>query len=218
MFSGAVIKLRDARTAMGRLSALVTPPVVSNVRIISGAPGLQGDPVGTGNPVAFAEVFSSCVAQIRSVGDAVLKDNEANKLPGFDSWRELKKTECKNDDLLRFINDRRNDDLHAGYSPLTFTMHPFSFSSSSIRAVPSPTAALLIDGTGPYWLVDQGTPRERQVPCETLEGIVFTVAIANPPATHQGSVFAATDPLTLLCLGEEYQANLLFEARSRFVP
>jgi hypothetical protein len=150
MFSGAVVKLRDARTAMDRLSTLVIPPVTSNVQIISGAPGVKGDPVGTNRPVEFAEAFSSCVEQVRSVGDAVLKDKEAIKMAGFPAWRELKKTECKNDPLLKFINDRRNGDLHAGDSPLVFTMHPFSFNSMAVGTAPSPTASLFVDGTGPY--------------------------------------------------------------------
>lgn len=216
MFGGAVIKLRDARTAMDRLIALVIPPVNSNVQIVSGSPGLKGDPVGTGSPVAFAEAFSSCVAQVRSVGDAVLKDKGANKLTGFPAWRESKKTECKNDALLEFINDRRNSDLHEGCSPLVFTMHPFSFNSGAVGSPPSPTASLFVDGSGPYWLIDQGTPFERQVPCEMLAGVAFTVAITNPPAKHLGRILRSTDPVSLLSLAEAYYANLLFEAKSKF--
>lgn len=216
MFDGAVIKLRDARTAMQRLNALVTPPVTSNVQIISGASGAKGDPVGTYKPVDFAEAFSSCIAQVRSVGDAVLKDKEALKLPGFSSWRESKKTECKNDPLLKFINDKRNSDLHAGDSSLSFTMHPFAFDSTALGAPPSSTAILLVDGTGPYWLIDEGSPGERRVPCKKIWHIAFTVTVANAPHTHLGIALPSTDPITLLGFGEKYYANLIFEAKKAF--
>ena len=216
MFNGAVIKLRDARTVMDRLNTLVIPPVTSNVQIISGPPGVKGDPIGTYKPVEFAEAFSSCVAQIRSVGDAVLKDKEAIKLTAFKAWRELKKDECKNDSLLKFINDRRNGDLHAGDSPLVFTMHPFSFNSMDLGAPPSPTATLLVDGTGPYWVVDQGSPRERRVPCKEIGHVVFTVAVVNAPDTHLGIALPSTDPVVILGFGEKYYANLLFEAKKTF--
>jgi len=214
----ASVKLRDARIAMQRLRDLVTPHVVSNIMFVSGASGVKSDPIGTSDPVAFAEAFSSCVAQVRSVGDAVLKNKEARKMPGFSNWRELKKKECLNDELLRFLNQRRNDDLHEGFSPLSFVMHPFCFTTETVGAAPSPTAILFIDGTGPHWLVDQGTPHERRLSCGPLKGIAFTVAVANPPAMHLGKILPGTDPVMLLILAEAYYANLLFEARSKFAP
>jgi hypothetical protein len=188
------------------------------VQIISGPPGLKRDPAGASNPVAFAEAFSSCVAQVRSVGDAVLKDQEANKQAGFQKWRNSKKNECKNDDLLRFINDRRNADLHEGYSPLAFTMHPFSFNSETVGPAPSPAANLFVDGTGPYWIVDQGTPHERRLPVESMGNVLFSVAIVNPPTMHLGSALPSTEPGAILRLAEGYYANLLFEARQTFAP
>ncbi len=216
MFNGAVVKLRDARTAIVRLHDLVSPSVVSNVQIMSGASGPKSNSVGTRDPVAFAESFSTCVAQVRSIGDAILKNKAAMELNGFKSWRELKKKECMNDDLLLFLNDRRNNDLHEGASSLAFVMHPFSFSSESVGAAPSPAATLLIDGTGPHWLVDQGTPRERRLPCEQIQGVKFTVAVVTPPPKHLGSVLQNPDPVTLINLAEAYYANLLYEARNKF--
>jgi hypothetical protein len=216
MFGGAIAKLQDARTALERLRALIGQPIVTNIRIISGPSGVSGDSVGIGDPVAFSEAFSSCVAQVRSVGDAVLKDQAARKLPSFERWREAKKNECKNDDLLKFINDKRNTDLHSGFCPLAFTMHTYAFSNENVGAVPFPGAPLYIDGRGPYWIVEQGTPRERQIPCELREGYVFTVAIIDPPMTHRGKPLPSSDPVTVCALAEEYYAELLFEARSKF--
>ncbi len=217
MFNGAEIKLRDAQTAIKRLIALVTPVMTSNVQIISGVSGVRGNPVGTKRPVEFAEAFSSCLAQVRSVGDAVLKDKEALNLSGFNSWRESKKTECKNDPLLKFINDKRNSDLHTGDSPLSFTMHAFAFDSTVLGAPPSSTAILLIDGTGPYWVVDKGSPDERREPCKEIGHIAFTVRVVNAPSTHLGIALPSTDPITLLSLGKRYYANLIFEAKKAFV-
>jgi len=215
MFEGAMVKLQDARTALDRLRASVKPPQVTNIRIISGPPGLRGDPVGIDDPVAFSETFSSCVAQIRSVGDAVLKNRLASKINGFRDWRARKTDECKNDNLLKFINDRRNEDLHNAVRRLSFTMHACAFSNENARA-PSPGASFWMDGTGPYWIEYQGTPSERRIPYEPREGYVFTVAIITPPTTHRGKPLASSDPVTVCTLAEQYYAELLSEARSKF--
>ena len=194
MFEGADIKLQDARTAIQRLSALIKPPFVTNIQIKSGPSGVSGDSVGIDDPFAFSEAFSSCMAQVRSVGDAVLKDKAANKLPGFGKWREEKKDECKNDDLMKFINNRRNDDLHAGDRSLSFTMHPHKFSSESVGVKPIIGATLRINGTGPYWIVDQGTPQERRVRCKCPQGVTYTVAIIDPPNSHKGKSLSSSNP------------------------
>lgn len=218
MFDGAVLKLRDAGAAIDRVKALVTVPMYSNVQIISGPTGLRGNLAGTNDPVAFAEAFSSCVAQVRSIGDAVLKDREANQQDGFKDWRESKRKECEQDDLLRFINDKRNADLHEGYSPLVFTMNIFSFNTTTDGAAPSAAAILVVNGTGPYWIVDQGTVHERRLPVTSVGDVSFTVALAEPPASHLGGCLSSTEPVAILCLAEGYYRDLLFEARKRFTP
>lgn len=217
MFQGASAKLQDARTALDRLRALARPAIETNVRIVSTESVQQINPIGTDDPVGFSEAFSSCVAQIRAVGDAVLKDKSACRLAGFVEWRERKKRECQADELLRFINDRRNSDLHEGFSPLTFAMQAFAFSSDSTGGVPAPSATLLIDNTGPYWLVEQGTARERRVPCTLRQGFLVTVAVRDPPGTHKGKPLPSRDPVTLCEVAERFYAELVFEAKTRFV-
>ena len=216
MFEGAIVKLQDARTAIERLRSLVIPPHVSNVRIVSGPSGVSGNEVGTRDTVAFSEAFSSSVAQIRSVGDAVLKDKMAMALSGFKSWRDVKIIECKNDDLLKFINDKRNSDLHSGFRPLVFMMQAFAFSNRNVGVARSPSAVLQVDGTGPYWIVDPQTPQERRIPCELREGYKFTVAIVDPPLVHRGIPLPSSDPINICALAEKFYAELLFEARSMF--
>jgi len=216
MFEGATAKLQDARTALYRLRGLARPAVETNIQIISGATARQIDPVGTDDPVAFSEAFSSCVAHIRSVGDAVLKDKRAQQVSGFQEWRELRILECRSDELLKFVNDQRNSDLHEGLSCLTFAMQTWRFSSDDIRGAPSPGAILFLDSTGPYWLVEQGTPRERRVACANPKGYLLSVAVARPPTTHKGRPFTSRDPVSLCEIAESYYAELLFEAKTRF--
>jgi len=218
MFENASDKLNDARIALERLQSLVTQPVVSNIQIISGPQRSAGDAEGTLNPVAYAEAFSSCLAQIRAIGDAIIKNKNANTLPGFGSWRDSKKTECQNDSLLRFINEARNADLHEGRCPLLFTMHPFSFESDRVGPAPSTNAVLVIDGRGPQWIIDRGTPNERRSPVEPNGIIYYTVAISNPPVIHLQNPLSSTTPTAILHQAESYYSRLLYEARSTFAP
>ena len=214
MFEGADKKLQDARAAIRRLKALVRPPLVTNVQIRSGPSGMSGELVGVDDPVTFSEAFSSCVVQVRAVGDAVLKDKEANKLPAFRKWRETKKDECRNDDLMKFINDRRNDDLHEGDSPLTFAMHPRTFVITGAVPTLPKGAVLRVNGTGPYWIIPS-TPDERH-PYVIQDGCVFTVAIIDPPTMHRGRPLTASDPVTICATAEKYYTDLLREARRLF--
>lgn len=214
MFKGADIKLQDARTAIKRLRALIRPPLETNIRIKSGPSGACGDSVGIDDPVVFSEAYSSCVAQVRSIGDAILKDKAANKLPGFEEWREEKKDECKNDNLMKFINDRRNDDLHAGDRSLSFTMNAHEFSSGGVGIKPFIGATLRIDGTGPYW-INMENPDERH-PCKVQKGFVFTASIVNPPTMHMGKPLPSSDPVTVCDMAEKYYTELLREARHLF--
>lgn len=216
MFDGAINKLRDSHTAIMRLRDLEITPRVSNVTIRSGPKGRQGDLSGTNNPVLFAEAFSSCIYQIRSIGDAVLKSKNAESQPGFKDWRSAKIRECRNDELLRFINNTKNTDFHEGFSPLIFFMCPFSFRSNAVGPAPSPIASLRIDGTGPYWIADPGTPDERRLPVSSVQNVGFNVAIADPPENHLGKSLSSTAPVKVLCLALDYYKNLTFEAKTKF--
>jgi len=222
MFEGADKKLQDVRAAIRRLKALVKPPLVTNVQIRSGPSGMSGDLVGTDDPVAFSEAFSSCVAQVRAVGDAVLVtsrnqmkiEEREKRRPGFKKWRQEKVRECKNDPLMCFVNDQRNADLHEGDSPLTFTMHPCTFViTGAVPALPK-GAVLRINSTGPYWIIPS-TPDERH-PYVIQDGCVFTVAIIDPPTMHRGRPLTASDPVTICATAEKYHTDLLREARRLF--
>lgn len=216
MFEGADLKLQIARVALMRLRTFIMPSEESNIRFISGPSGVCGESVGVSNPVLFSEAFSSCIAQVRSVGDAVLKENKLRNDVGFNNWKKVKKNECYKDDLLKFINDKRNSDLHEGLIPLVFTMHVFALSNNNIEGVPFPGAQLRIDGTGLFWIVDQGKLEERRVPCDLKDGYKFTAAVIDPPRFHKGKPMPKTDPISICATSERYYAELLFEARNRF--
>ena len=213
MFENANNKLQDARMAIKRLIGLISPPLKTNIQIKSGPSGVCGDSVGIDDPVVFSEAFSSCVTQVRSVGDAVLKDEAANKLPGFKDWRKAKKDELENDDLMEFINQRRIDDFHFGQRYLEFTMN-YGFPSGGVGVVPFKGAVLHINGTGLYW-INPDIPDERH-PYQVQKGFVFTVAIINPPTMHRGKPLSSSDPVTVCAMGEKYYTELLREARRLF--
>ena len=216
MFEGATRKLEDARTAIDRLKALAEPAVTSNIRIVDSSSLNQVDPLGTGDPLALAEAFSSSVTHVRAVGDAVFKDKLANTLPGFPAWRKAKISVCKDDELLKFIADQRNFDVHEGATPLTFAMQAWAFSSAMTGPTPADDAVLLVDGSGPYWLVARGTSRERRVPCVIRPGFQVSVALADPPAAHQGRPLQPRDPLSICVVAERFHSDLVFEAKERF--
>ena len=216
MFEGATRKLEDARTAVNRLKALTEPAVVSNIRIVHSASLDQIDPLGTADPLALAEALSSSVTHVRAVGDAVFKDKLADPLPGFAAWRKAKISFCKDDQLLKFIEDQRNFDVHEGATPLTFAMQAWAFSSEMTGPAPADDAVLLVDGSGPYWLVARGTSRERRVPCVFRPGFQVTVALADPPETHQGRPLQFRDPLSICVVAERFYSHLVFEAKGRF--
>jgi hypothetical protein len=216
MFEGADTKLQDARTAVARLSSMISAPIETNIRIISGPSGIKNDSFGIRDPFAFKECFSSCMVQVRSIGDAILKNKEALELPCFVKWKKNKISFCKTDDLMTFINDRRNDDIHEGNYCLQFTMNSHVFSSENVGDEPTPSSVLRIDAKGPYWVVDKGTPDERIETCKNIDGLTFTASIINPPVMHNGNPLKTSDPVTIYNLALHYYADLLWEAKNKF--
>jgi len=223
MFEGAEIKLQDARMAIQRLRALVKPPRTTNIQIRSGPSGVSGELVGIDDPVAFSEAFSSCVTQVRSVGDALLltkwdkeKIEERETMwPGFKKWREERIRECRSDDLMKFIEKWRNADLHAGDCPLSFVMYPHNkLEIAGVDAALPRGATLCANATGIYWIFSD-TPDERH-PYVIQDGCVFTVAIIDPPTMHKGKPLTSTDPDTVCATAEKYYTDLLREARRLF--
>jgi len=228
MFEYATEKLQDARIALDRLRSFIKPLVESNVKIISGPSGENGNVVGITEPVAFSEAFSSCIMQIRSVGDATLKLNEKVELKQlFDKHKIVKYIEWKTgiedfhktlneNEVIGFVHKSRIDNFHFGMSPISYALHGFNFSTDELGKKPSPDATWIIDGKGIFWLVNAGTPKERRIPCEIKDGFTFTASIINPPTMHLKKVLPSNDPITVCEIALNYYEELLFEAKKKF--
>jgi hypothetical protein len=202
------------------LQGLAKPAIKTNIRITN-FESEQIDPIGTDDPPGFEEAFSSCVFQIRAVGEAILNDQKSSKLGNLMEWKSSKMKEFEADELLQFIRNWRRHDFHSSSkssSSLTFVMQAYaiSLSNSTTGAPPEPGATLLLNEKGLYWRIEQGTAREHEVPYVPRPGFYVTVAVPNPPATHQGKPLPSRDPVTLCALAEKFYAEMLFEAKTKF--
>lgn len=234
MFEYATEKLQDARTALERVRSMVIPPNESNIKFVSGPEGVCGDIVGIIDQGAFSEAFSSCIIQIRAVGEAVLNVDELefngikvkekelkekNQYKHFRNWKEekIKNHKALNEgELINFIKEKRIADFHYGVSTLAFTMYGHNFSTNDLGRKPSPDATWIINGKGIFWIINKGTPEERLIPCEINEGCTFAVAIINPPTLYLHKPLPSTDPISICITALKYYEELLFEAKNKF--
>ena len=147
--------------------------------------------------VQFKAVFNSFLSNCRAVTFALQK--EGAHVQGFAAWYGPKQEEMKNDELLRFIHESRKEDFHEGAHRLRFSTYIQSLSSDSVGSPPHPQASLVIGAEGPFWLIHQGTPKERRIPIAHGSRHIIQVAIENPPKTHRGANLSAQDPVSLHC-------------------
>jgi hypothetical protein len=76
-------------------------------------------------------------------------------------------------------------------------------------------AALTVCADGAFWLVEEGTPRERRIPIRKAQYTV-AVSITDGPKMHLGAEIDKNDPLTVCSLALVYLEELVHEARIRF--
>ena len=188
MFAGAEQKLEDAWTILQQLEVAADAP-------------------------AFRSLFNSFLSASRAITYALQKGGA--RLRGFDEWYVEKQAEMKADDLLRFIHKARTEDFHEGKHRLVFDTYIAHLSGGEAGPPPAPGAPLIIGADGPFWLMDEGTPRERRIPVRR-GSFATRIAIANPPRTHMGSNLEQTDPLSICRLALGYLQNLVHEAKTRF--
>jgi hypothetical protein len=121
------------------------------------------------------------------------------------------------DELLRFIHDARIEDFHQGKYrlrfPSAFIEH---FSVEGAGPPPAPGASLAIGTEGPFWIVDQGTAKEKRIPVRLGGSWIVQVVVENAPSVHRGTKLVRNDPISLCELAIEYFQNLVYEAKSRF--
>jgi hypothetical protein len=121
----------------------------------------------------------------------------------------------RKDELMRFIHNARTEDFHEGKHRLSFSTYVHHISMDTAGPPPMPGAALVVGEDGAFWLIEQGTPRERRIPMRAGTYTVV-VAITDAPKTHLGKTLEKTDPITVCTLALDYLQNLVFEARERF--
>jgi hypothetical protein len=162
---------------------------------------------------AFRSLFNSFLSAARAITYALQKD--AKKLRGFTEWYAEKQAQMTADDLLRFIHDARIEDFHKGRHALDSFTYIHHFSPEEAGPSPAPGALPVIGAEGAFWIVDEGTPRERRIPIKA-GSFVTMIRIANPPRMHMGRVLERADPLSICRLALAYLENLVHEAESRF--
>ena len=234
MFFYATEKLQDARISLDRLRIMTCPLHESNIKFVSGPEGDCGDNIGIVDPIAFSEAFSSCIIQIRAVGEAILNVekleingikvnerelNEKNQFELFMRWKKEKlkyHKELEVGELINFIYEERIADFHFGVSRLAFTMYGHSFSTTKLGEKPTADATWIINGKGLFWLVNKGTSKESFIPCDIKDGYAFGAKLINPPRLHQNQPLSSTDPLSICVTALNYYEELLFEAKSKF--
>lgn len=162
----------------------------------------------------FRAAFNSFLSNCRAVTNALQK--EGARVEGFSEWYAQKQTEMKADELLRFVHESRTEDFHEGRHRLLFSTYIEHLSSDAVGPPPTPGASLIITTQGPFWLVDEGTPRERRIPITRGSRHQVCVSIENPPTQHRGKRMAASDPISLCEAAASYMAELVHEARQKF--
>jgi hypothetical protein len=168
---------------------------------------------GARDGASFRAAFNSFLSAARAVTYALQK--EGAHFEGFDEWYEVKRQEMRADELLRFIHDARIEDFHRGQHRLEFATDVAYLYGDAAGPPPTPNAGVVIGSDGAYWLVDEGTPRERRIPMSQGGKWTTKVGIANPPTTHRGQTLQRTDPVTLCRLVLGYLEEVVYEADSK---
>lgn len=189
MFERATTKVEDARTISEHL-------------------------IGASDAPSFRSLFNSFLSSARAITYALQK--EGKDVEGFVGWYSQKRDEMKGDELLRFIHEARTGDFHEGKHRLMFGTYIKHFSSEQTGPPPTNNAKLTVGAEGIFWIVDEGTPRERRIPIKGGGSFVTQITIANAPATHLGKNLEKNDPITICTLALTYFEHLVHEAKTKF--
>lgn len=163
----------------------------------------------------FRAYFNSFLDSCRAITYAL--QEEGNHIRGFDKWYLDKQEEMRNDQLLRFIHDARIDDFHKGVSrvvfPSTYVDH---FLTSEAGPPPTEDAKIVIGSQGIYWLIDEGTSRERRIPLTRGGSWITETALVGAPTEHKGETIEKNDPVSICTFALEYLSSLVREAKDKF--
>jgi hypothetical protein len=188
-FPGATRKLEEARALAESLRAAADAPT-------------------------FRTLFSAFLSAAKAVVSSMRKDGA--RRAGFRKWHDQKVVEMRQDALLRFVLEARDEDVHEGRHRLLFNTHLERFATDEAGTPPGGYPATIVIGAeGPVWLLDEGKPSRRTVPIRRGGAWTTVVAIHNAPASHRGRALAANDPVTVCGLTVDYLGELVHEAETR---
>jgi hypothetical protein len=159
--------------------------------------------------VEFKSLFNSFLSSSRAVTYALQKQGKAIK--GFREWYSLKQEEMKNDELLKFMHNSRIEDFHKGVHKFACSTYIKHLSTNELDKPGN--ASMIIGSEGAYWVVNEGTSKERKIPVKGAE-YTISVSMRNAPTKHLNKELATNDPLTLCKLTIEYLEVLVYEAKT----
>jgi hypothetical protein len=163
----------------------------------------------------FTASFNACTGATRTVWENIRA--EGGRLPGFEGWSNARWAEIQADDLARWVNESRIADFHKAQDVVAATTaHIDYFDTAQAGPAPEGASGMVIGASGPAWLVDAGTPRERTVPITAGGQWTVSLALTNPPLNHRGEALADVNPVTICSLAISYYRELVYQAREAF--
>ena len=141
---------------------------------------------------------------------------EGAHVDGFQDWYAPKQDEMRADQLLRYVHVTREASYHRGLPNVESagTYVPFA-TTGTIK--PAPDAVMELSAEGVFWILEQGTPRERRVPANQHAAWRTVVAIRDAPTSHRGGN-VQPDPVTIFRQALAYYEELVFEGRQKVSP
>jgi hypothetical protein len=177
----------------------------------------------------FKRAFSECLAAVKSIDykldgqtrTALRKSGRRRDVPEFQDWWKQKRADVEADPLLKWAGQVRDSDTHVGDGQALGSSYAIDMLQTDDLEPGPPGAPLGIGSTGPFWIVDEGTVRERRIPARPRPGTrtalaanVVQVSVNNAPTMHLGKAIVARDPVTLVGLAVDYWESVAEEAFS----
>lgn len=161
--------------------------------------------------IEFKSYFNSFLSSSRAITYALQKQGAI--INGFSEWYTLKQEEMKNDELLKFMHDSRTEDFHEGIFRFVCSTYIKHLSTNELNKPVN--ASMIISPEGAYWVINEGTPKERKIPVKGAE-YTISVSMQSAPKKHLDKVLTKNDPVTLCKLTLEYLETLVYEAKTKF--
>jgi len=181
--------------------------------------------------LTFKAVYAALFVACRSIPDAIdrelkpllRKDRKtpegSRRLSEYGAWCKARLKERQEPgSLLEFVENARDADVHEGKHQLLFPAGHIGQGVINPANGPPGISSVVINPDGAFYLVDMGKPTQRRIPI--LEGIIATVQVtlATPLTHHVGKALTETDPIAVARMAVNYYAELLWEAKERFLP